>query len=110
MNTQKGFMMVEVIAGVLVVGLIILVINNVPQAIKLIGRSKNQSLAEQITTKALEDLRAKTYTNLANTASPQSIADSRILKLPQGSGVYEIMDCPGLSDAHPVCKNNPIEH
>jgi Tfp pilus assembly protein PilV len=109
-KNQHGFMMMEIIAGIVIIGLIVLVINKIPQAIKLIGRSRNQSLAEQITTKAIEDLRAKTYQNLANTSTPQSLADSRISSLPNGSGTYEVKDCPGISDPQPVCKSSPVEH
>src|SRR5256885_1477512 len=97
-NKNKGFILIELIAGVLIVGLVILIINNLPNSLRLIGNSRRAAIAQQIAAKEIEDLRATSYANLAYTNSPVAVSDPRINQLPSGSLTYQIKTCPGLAD------------
>lgn len=89
--TSKGFTLIEVILVLGIVGLMVLLITNLPSSINLNSNSNYQSLAKQIASKQLEDLRLQTYENLANGTQP--VQDTRLSKLPQGSGTIVVDDC-----------------
>src|SRR3989344_6951270 len=92
---QKGFSLVEIILLTGVVGMIILVVANIPNAINLVGSSKYESLAREIAAKTIADTRAKGFDALANNApNGISINDSRVVKLPGGSANLIIEACP----------------
>lgn len=99
---QKGISLVEILLVILIVGLIIIVLSNLPLSLSLVGGSKHESLAKQIVQREIEQLRAQTYDNLANTSTPPpAIPDSRIGQLPAGVGIYIIADCA-------VCTSNEL--
>lgn len=89
---QRGVSLIEVLMVILIIGFIVMVVAIVPQSIRLTGVSSQQSLANQIAAKRIEDLRLLTYSSLANGTT--SITDSRISSLPEGSGSAIISDCP----------------
>lgn len=94
-KNQQGFSLIEVVLVIMLIGFLILIISNLPSSFRLIGKSKNESLAREIAVSEIENQRAKTYINLANTSNPlPQISDSRISQLPQGNGTIEIKDCP----------------
>lgn len=91
LKLQKGMSLVEIVLVIAAVGFLILLIANLPSSINLIGKAKNQSIAREIISKKIEDLRATQYANLANGES--AILDNRIKLLPGGSGTVLIEDC-----------------
>lgn len=97
--SQKGFSLIEVILVVLVVGAISALVTNLPSSIKLIGNERHESLAKDIGSKRIEDLRSLPFDNLIN--STTQIVDSRLTSIPQGAGSILIEDCPPLT-----CKNS----
>lgn len=98
-KNQAGISLIEVILVTLIVGFMGLLVANWPSSIKLNGISAHQSLAKQILSKQVEDLRAIGYTNLAN--GTQNISDNRMSSLPGGAGTIIISDC-----TTPVCANS----
>lgn len=97
--SQTGVSLIEILLSIVLIGFIILAVNNVPNSIRLIGSSQKQSLAKDIASKEIEQLRLKGYNNLAN--STVSVVDSRLSSLPQSSANAVISDCPVT-----VCSNN----
>lgn len=89
--SKAGFTLIEVVLVVAIVGLMVLLITNLPSSVRLNSNSNYQSLAKQIANKTIEDLRLQTYSNLAN--GTQSIQDSRLNNLPKGTGSVVISDC-----------------
>lgn len=92
MKNEKGFSLVEVILGSLIIVLVVFIILNIPPSINLIGRSKQESLAKDIILKRIELLRSTDYNNLANGTT--SLSDPRLASLPEGSGQTVIENCP----------------
>lgn len=92
---MKGFSLIEIILVVFIVGFMVLFIADIPSALKIVGVSSRESIAKEIALKVIEDTRAQSYDNLANTSDPPpSISDSRLGSLPSGSAIYTIIDCP----------------
>lgn len=96
--TNRGFTLIEAVLIIAIIGLMALLITNLPSSINLNSNSNYQSLAKQIASKQLEDLRLQTYQNLANGQQP--IIDTRLNSLPKGSGTIIIADCPAQ-----ICTN-----
>lgn len=90
--SERGFSLVEVVLGALVVVLVVFIIMNIPPSINLIGRSKQESLAKDIALKKIELLRSSEYGVLANGVTP--ISDPRLASLPNSLGQATIEDCP----------------
>ncbi len=77
----------------MVVGLIVGLIANLPNTISLIGTSHRDSLAKDVATSQLENLRLKGFDNLGSPGTT-SFSDSRLNLLPSSSASYTIADCP----------------
>ncbi len=92
LRNEKGFSLVEILLVTVVAGFIVLLIANLPTSLGSIGNSKKESLAKDIASQVIEDLRNKTYDNLAN--GTNSIADSRLSSMPGGNGSVVVEDCP----------------
>lgn len=90
---EGGFSLVELILVVLIVGFTVLLINNLPTSIGLIGKSTFSSTAKDIASQSIENERIQTYDNLAN--GTNAVVDSRLDSIPMGSGTVTIIDCPG---------------
>lgn len=88
---EKGFSLIESLLVVVIIGSIVFLIANIPNAMMLIGKSRHASLAREIAVKQIEDKRALSYENLANDNSP--ISDSRLSLLPSSSGTVVVEDC-----------------
>ena len=97
-SRNKGVTLIESLLVVVVVGGIVLLLANLPNAIGLIGRSRHLSLAREIIAKQVEDKRATSYINLVNDIS--SIVDPRIALLPSGSGQVQVEHCHPLICTH----------
>ncbi len=95
---EKGFSLVESLLVVAVIGSVVFLMANIPNAMMLIAKSKHVSLAREIAVKHIENKRTINYSNLVNDNSP--ISDSRLNLLPQGSGTMIVSDCDPS-----VCKN-----
>lgn len=102
---EKGFSLVEIILIIMIVGFIVSLINLLPSSIGLVGTSKNETLAKDVAQTKIEDLRALTYVNLANTNNPAPIIiDPRLASIPEGSGSYIVEDC-----IPPTCSGEEIK-
>ncbi len=88
----------ELLLVIALVGFLALIIGNLPNSLTLIGKAGHQSLAREIASKKIEDLRSMQYINLANGENP--LIDYRINQIPSGAGTYLIEDCDPL-----VCTN-----
>ena len=95
---QKGFSLAESLLVVVVIGSIVFLLANVPNAMMLYTKAKHMSLAREIAIRQIEDKRTISYANLVNDNIP--IADSRLSLLSGGSGYVLVEDCD-LS----VCQN-----
>ncbi len=89
---SKGVSLVEILLVIATVGFLILVIANIPPSVNLIGRSRHESLAREIASKALEDKRTTGYINLAD--GENNIIDSRLNLLPSSLGKTLVENCP----------------
>lgn len=88
---QQGNSLIESLLVIVMVGIIVILMSNLPNAINLMNKSKHISLAREIATKQIEDKRSISFTNLVNENS--SISDSRLPFLPNGSGSVVVQDC-----------------
>ena len=100
---EKGFSFVEILLVIMVLGLIVTLIANLPNSITLIGSSKRYSLAKDIATKELENIRLKGYDNLGSIGT-STFSDSRLSSLASGSATLTIADCPVS-----ICKNDETD-
>lgn len=91
MKSQKGVSLIESLLVVVIVGMIVVLLANLPNAMGLINKSNHLSLAKEIASKQIEDKRAINYANL--TQDNSSIVDSRISLLPSGTGSVVVEDC-----------------
>lgn len=90
-SNERGFSLIESLLVVVIIGSIVFLIANIPNAIMLITKSRHISLAREVAIKQIEDKRMISYSNLVNDNLP--INDSRLSMLPQGSGTVEVLDC-----------------
>ena len=90
-SLTRGFSLIEYLLAIAMVGIIIILMANLPNAMGLMNKSKHLSLGREIAAKQIEDKRAVSFANLANDNS--AIVDSRINLLPGGSGTVTVEDC-----------------
>lgn len=100
-NVSRGFVLIEAVLVISIIGLMALLVTNLPSSIGLNSNSNYQSIAKQVASKQLEDLRLQTYDNLANGTT--NISDTRLNSLPKGSGIVTISDCPAQ-----ICTNGEL--
>lgn len=91
MKSDRGTSLIESLLIVVMVGIIIVLMANLPNAFLLISKSKHLSLAKEVAAKQIEDKRAISFINLAN--GTQSVSDTRINLLPQAAGTVTVADC-----------------
>ncbi len=101
MKKQAGVTLIELLVVIATVGMLVVLIANLPPSIGLIGRSSHQSLANQIANKQIETIRSTPYANLADGTT--TISDSRLSSLPSETGTVAISDC----DPN-ICKNGEV--
>lgn len=102
-NDPKGFSLIELLLVSLSVGFLVLLLANLPNSINLIGKSRQESLAREIISKAVEDRRAIAYINLSPGETP--INDQRINLLPDGAGKILVEDCNPVNFPS-ICPNS----
>lgn len=90
-GSEKGFSLVESLLVIVVIGSIVFLLANIPNALILINRSRHASLAREIVTKQIEDKRNVNFENLVN--DNLAISDYRLNMLPQASGTVKVEDC-----------------
>lgn len=99
MKAHLGFSLIELLLVLSSVGFIVLFISNLPQSIHLIALSRQNSLVREIAQKQIEQLRAKPFSDLANSSTP--IIDARLSTLSNGAGTVIIDPCPS-----PICSSS----
>lgn len=103
MKKEQGVSLIESLLVIAMVGIIVVLLANLPNAFSLINKSKHTSLAREIATKQIEDKRAINFANLANGNS--QISDFRMSLLSNSSGMVLVEDCDVL-----ICSNGePIK-
>src|SRR3989338_4980776 len=90
-KSTLGFSLIESLMIVAMVGIIVILMANLPNAMNLVNKSKNLSLIKEIATKQIEDKRAISYANLAN--GSVAISDQRLNTVADASGTVLIEDC-----------------
>ena len=98
---KSGFSLVEVIIAVFLVGVMIIIIANIPQAIKIITNSQSESIIREIAAKKIEDIRLSGYSNLVYGTT--SFTDPRFSSLTLVNATSTIIDCPVT-----VCTQNEL--
>lgn len=99
MKSENGVSLIESLMVIAMVGIIVFLLANLPNAFSLINKSKHVSLAREIAAKQIEDKRAISFGNLTNDNS--AIVDSRLSLLPGGSGSVVVEDCSAQ-----ICTNS----
>ena len=92
-ETQTGFSLVEIIIALFLVGMIVIVISNLPNAVNLVTSSQSDSIIREVAAKKMEDIRLAGYDNLPEN-STTAINDTRLNKLPGVAAHTVISDCP----------------
>lgn len=88
----RGFSLIELVISIFLIGLVVLVVGNIPGAIRLIGSSQSESKVREIVAKRVEDIRLAGYDSLANGTT--TINDSRLNELHNVSASTVVTDCP----------------
>lgn len=103
---NKGVSLVETLLALTMVGVIVLLLSNLPNAFNLINKSKHANLAREIATKQIEDKRTISFVNLVNdTSALTAQIEPRLNLLPNGSAVVVVEDCQAQ-----ICPNEePIK-
>lgn len=91
LNAEKGFSLIELLLVIVIIGTIVFLLANLPNAFLLMAKSKHLSLAREIASKQIEDKRAMQFINLIN--DTVEISDVRLKELPLGTGTTTVADC-----------------
>ena len=91
MKDERGISLIESLLVIVVVGVIVALMANLPNALNLVTKSKHLSQAREIAAKQIEDKRNINYVNLVNDES--AVVDSRMNLLPSSSGTVLVEDC-----------------
>ncbi len=97
-SSQSGISLLEVLVSLMMLGFILFIVVNLPQATRLIGSSRHESIAKDIVVQQVERLRSQSYDNLALGSS--TISDNRLSTLPAASSSIVISNCPNT-----ICTN-----
>lgn len=90
-NGQKGVSIIEITVVLAIIGFLAILVASFPNAMALIGKTRHLSVASEIASKKMEDLRAMQYINLS--LGEEEISDPRLGLLPSGSGKVLVEDC-----------------
>lgn len=95
MKNEKGVSLIESLMVIVAVAGIVFLMANLPNALGLISKSNQISIAREIATKQIEDKRNISYLNLVNDiVSITPLTDFRMSSLPNSSGTVKVEDCP----------------
>ena len=95
----KGFSIVEIIIVVTIIGLLVLLISNLPTVLTVNTDSRNSSIAMEVANKKMDELRRQTYSNLTNGTA--QFSDSSLDDINKAAATLNIEDCPVT-----ICTNN----
>lgn len=98
MKAEKGVSLIESLLVIVVVGSIVFLIANIPNALMLVAKAKHMSLAREIAVKQIEDKKTIQFANLVNDTA--NITDPRLSLLPTGAGTILVEDCDVI-----ICSN-----
>lgn len=90
---QNGFSLVELVIAVSLVGVIVLIVGNIPNAIRLVTSSQSESVVRQVAARKIEDIRAAGYESLPEQGTT-AISDTRLSQLKSSSAFMTVDDCP----------------
>lgn len=93
-NPSRGFSLVEVIIAVFLTGLIVLVVANIPQAVRLITGSKGESKVREVVAQKIEDVRLSGYDSLDSETGPVTFTDPKLDSLNSVNGAVLVEECP----------------
>lgn len=96
-----GFSLVELIIAVALVGVIVLIVANIPNAISLVTSSQSESKIREVAARKIEDIRIGGYDNLANGTT--AISDVRLNSLANVAAFTVVGDCPST-----ICANGEL--
>lgn len=88
---MRGASLIESLLVVVMLGIIVVLMANLPNAFTLMSKSRHLSLAREIAAKQIEDKRGISYINLVNGTT--NISDSSLSLLSNGSGTITVEDC-----------------
>jgi hypothetical protein len=91
-DKSAGFSLAEVLVAIFLLGMMVLVIANIPQALSLVATSQAESKAREIAAKKLSDIRLTGYDNLP--LGVTNFSDSRLNELNAATAVMTVIDCP----------------
>lgn len=91
LSNQQGLSLIEVMMVLVIIGFIVLLVVNLPSSIGLIGKSRYSSIAREIASKKIENLRAQGYTSLV--LGVHGFSDVNLTQLPSSTGEYTIENC-----------------
>ncbi len=92
LNKQAGISLIEIILVIVAIGFLVMIIANLPSATAAVTRNRHISLARDIASREIENLRKQGYANLAIGSS--SFVDPNLTNLNSGTGTVNIEDCP----------------
>ena len=98
MKNESGVSLIESLMVVVMVGVIVALMANLPNAMGLINKSNHLSLAREIASRQIENKRNINYANLVNDES--AVVDPRMALLPNSNGTVLVEDC-----ALEICTN-----
>lgn len=90
---NRGFSLVEVIIAIFLIGAMVVVIANIPQAVRLITLSKSESIVREVAAKKLEDMRLTGYENLP-ADGVSNFSDPKLSSLAGVSATSDVVVCP----------------
>ena len=92
LKNSAGFSLAEVIIAITLLGIMVFVIANIPQAIRIISSSQVESKVREVVAKKMEDIRLTGYDNLP--IGTTNFSDPRLSSLTAVSAVTTVVDCP----------------
>lgn len=98
-SASKGVSLIELLLVIAAVAFLALLIANLPSSIGLINKSRHSSLAKDIISREVENLRKVGYLNLSLGSS--NFTDSDLSQLSGAVATYQVDSCPV-----DICKNS----
>ncbi len=92
LHSSSGFSLIELVISISIIGVIAVVIGNIPNAINLVTSSQSESKVREVAAKRIEDIRLSGYDSLANGTT--TINDPRLNELNNVIASTVITDCP----------------
>ncbi|MFH0937172.1 MAG: hypothetical protein V1808_02680 [Candidatus Daviesbacteria bacterium] len=103
---ERGVSLIELLLVIAAVVFLVMLIGSLPSSVSSINKSRHSSLARDIASKKIDSLRKQGFSFLDLTTSLEGdpFSDPSLTSLPQGSAVYQVLDCPDT-----ICTSSPKE-